>query len=140
MFDLSPEKILVLGILALLVLGPNRLPDAARALGRLLGQARAMTSSLQTEVREALNDPNDAITSAISEFRPGQVRRTVRRAVTDSLTGTPASAAALTVVGSPGSDDGPSPSLNPAASGPLLGAPSSPGPGWPYVPDDPALN
>jgi sec-independent protein translocase protein TatB len=83
--DLSPEKLFMLAALALVVLGPNRLPGAARSIGRVVGQLRAMSASLQTEVREALHDPEDEFTSALAEFRPGDVRRTVRRAVTDTL-------------------------------------------------------
>lgn len=85
MLDLNPEKLFMLAVFALVVLGPNRLPGAARSIGRVVGQLRAMSASLQTEVREALHDPEDAFTSALAEFRPGEVRRTVRRAVTDTL-------------------------------------------------------
>jgi sec-independent protein translocase protein TatB len=84
-FDLSPEKIFILGILALVVLGPNRLPHAARTMGRVVGQLRSMSSSLQTEVREAMGEPGDAITAAIGEFRPSEVRRSVRQAVSSTL-------------------------------------------------------
>jgi Tat protein translocase TatB subunit len=83
--DLSPEKIFVLGIVALVVLGPNRLPQAARTLGRMLAQLRSMSASLQTEMREALHEPNEAIGAAIAEFRPTQIRRSVRQAVTSTL-------------------------------------------------------
>jgi sec-independent protein translocase protein TatB len=83
--DLSPEKLFVLGVVALVVLGPNRLPAAARSLGRIIGQLRAMSASFQSEVREALHEPGDAISQAVAEFRPGQVRRSVRQAVTNTL-------------------------------------------------------
>lgn len=129
MLDLSPDKLMMLAVVALVVLGPNRLPQAARSMGRLLGQVRAMSSSLQSEVREALHDPEDAIGSALAEFRPGefrpsQVRRTVRRAVTDTL----APAALLPSARTPQA-------TNPT-SGPA-GGPPSPGP---PAPDDPAFN
>jgi Tat protein translocase TatB subunit len=34
MFQVGPLELLVVGIIALLVLGPQRLPDAARAFGK----------------------------------------------------------------------------------------------------------
>jgi sec-independent protein translocase protein TatB len=83
--DLSPDKLLMLAVVALVVLGPNRLPSAARSVGRFFGQMRSMSASLQSEVREALHDPEDAFTSAVAEFRPAAVRRNLRQAVTDTL-------------------------------------------------------
>jgi sec-independent protein translocase protein TatB len=117
--DLSPEKILVLAFIALIVLGPNRLPQAARSLGRFMGQLRAMSSSFETEVRHALHDPSDALNTAVSEFRPGQIRRSVRGVITSTL----APPAAAT----------PSPPAAPSRSEPS-------GVGEPGAPDDPSLN
>ena len=95
MLDLSPEKILVLGVVALVVLGPNRLPQAARTLGRLIGQLRAMSASLQSEVRDALHEPNEVFGAAIAEFHPTQIRRSVRQAVTSTLVPPDQSASAV---------------------------------------------
>jgi sec-independent protein translocase protein TatB len=83
--DLSPDKLAMLAVVALVVLGPNRLPAAARTVGRFFGQMRAMSSSFQSEVREALHDHDDVITSTLTELRPAQLRRNVRRAVSDTL-------------------------------------------------------
>ena len=48
MFQVGPLELLVVGIIALLVLGPQRLPDAAKALGRGV-----------REFRSALDSPDD---------------------------------------------------------------------------------
>ena len=155
MLDLTPEKIFVLGIVALVVLGPNRLPGAAGSLGRLIGQLRSMTSSIQSEVREAIQEPNDALTSAIAEFRPGQIRQSVRRTITDTLappvasaaagaapvngtaaTSGPAEAAGYASAPSPGVGAAPMTGPGPAMGGAAWGSVS----GWPGTPDDPALN
>lgn len=117
MLDLSPDKIFVLAILALLVLGPNRLPQAARTAGRLIGQLRALTNSVHEEVREALHDPHEAVGTALSEFRPSGVARTVRREILDTFAAPSA------------------PADRPAAAG-QVPAPSS----WTGHPDDPGLN
>ena len=47
MFQVGPLELLVVGIIALLVLGPSRLPDAARAMGKGM-----------REFRSALEDPD----------------------------------------------------------------------------------
>ena len=40
MFQVGPLELLIVGIIALLVLGPQRLPDAARAMGRGMREFR----------------------------------------------------------------------------------------------------
>jgi sec-independent protein translocase protein TatA len=41
MFQVGPLELLVVGIIALLVLGPARLPDAAKAMGRGMREFRS---------------------------------------------------------------------------------------------------
>jgi sec-independent protein translocase protein TatB len=52
------ELIVILGV-ALLVLGPDRLPEAVRTAGRVMGEARRITSSFQEELRSTLDPPVD---------------------------------------------------------------------------------
>jgi sec-independent protein translocase protein TatB len=65
----GPEKLILLFVIALIVLGPNRLPQAARTLGRVIGEIRRMSGSFQAEVHEALGDPKDALTAAVGDLR-----------------------------------------------------------------------
>ena len=44
-------------VVALLVLGPDRLPEAARQAGRFIAEARRMSSGFQAELRDAINTP-----------------------------------------------------------------------------------
>jgi sec-independent protein translocase protein TatB len=128
MFNFSPEKLFLVAIIALVVLGPHRLPHAARSLGRFMAQLRHMSSSFQDEVRGALSEPVDAFNSALGDFRPQDMPRSVRQAITNTLI-TPAAP----------SSSGPSPASVP----PPLPAPEPglPGPaGFPVAPDDPSLN
>jgi sec-independent protein translocase protein TatB len=68
-FNIGPEKLILLLVIALIVLGPSKLPDAARTLGKAVGEFRRISGSFQAEVREALNDPKDALTSAVADVR-----------------------------------------------------------------------
>lgn len=43
-------------VVALVVLGPARLPDAARTVGKAMGELRRATAGLQSEVRDAFAD------------------------------------------------------------------------------------
>ena len=54
MFNVTGGEVLLVGLVALLVLGPKRLPDAARTAGRVLGQLRSMSEGFQREMRDAL--------------------------------------------------------------------------------------
>jgi Tat protein translocase TatB subunit len=126
MLNFSPEKLLLVALIAMIVLGPSHLPQAARTLGRFMAEMRRMSSSFQDEVRDAISEPTDAFHSAIADFRPAMnVRSSVRDAI--STTFSPPSAA---------SDSRPAatPQATPSAPPPL----ASPGPL--AAPDDPALN
>jgi sec-independent protein translocase protein TatB len=68
-FNVGPEKLLLLFIIALIVLGPTKLPEAARTLGKALGEFRKVSGRLQNEVRDALADPKDAFSAAVSDLR-----------------------------------------------------------------------
>jgi sec-independent protein translocase protein TatA len=51
MFQVGPLELLVVGIIALLVLGPSRLPDAARAMGKGMREFRSALSDDDDEDR-----------------------------------------------------------------------------------------
>lgn len=54
MFDIGFLELLICGIIALLVLGPERLPTAARAAGRWIGGARRMVNQFTSELDRQL--------------------------------------------------------------------------------------
>src|SRR5687768_6033291 len=56
MFNLGGGEILVIMLLALIVLGPQRLPEAARKLGNAIGEVRRMATGFQSEIKTALDD------------------------------------------------------------------------------------
>jgi sec-independent protein translocase protein TatB len=68
MFNIGGGELIVIMLIALIVLGPSRLPDAARQIGRAMSELRRVSTSFQNEVRGALDtadEPNRAST------RPG---------------------------------------------------------------------
>ena len=54
MFDIGFLELLICGVIALLVLGPERLPTAARAAGRWIGGARRMVNQFTSELDRQL--------------------------------------------------------------------------------------
>ena len=57
MGSLGAPEILVILVVALLVLGPDRLPEAARQAGRFIAEARRLSAGFQAEFRDAINTP-----------------------------------------------------------------------------------
>lgn len=54
MFDIGFSELLIVAVVALLVLGPEKLPTAVRALGLWVGKFRRTVSSIQSEISEEL--------------------------------------------------------------------------------------
>jgi len=55
-FDVGFSELVLIAVVALLVLGPERLPGAARTVGALLRRARASFESVKSEVERELRD------------------------------------------------------------------------------------
>lgn len=55
-FDLSITKLLVLGLIAMLVFGPDKLPQVARDAGRMLRQLRGMAQQARNDLNAELGD------------------------------------------------------------------------------------
>jgi sec-independent protein translocase protein TatB len=55
MFDASFPELLIVFVAGLLVLGPERLPKVARAVGRWVGRARAMFMQVRSELEREAN-------------------------------------------------------------------------------------
>ena len=56
MLNVGPAELMVILVVALLVLGPKKLPDAARQMGRAISEFRRVTSGFQDEVRGVLDE------------------------------------------------------------------------------------
>jgi len=51
MFDISFSELLVIGAIALIVIGPARLPGVARTVGHLLGRAQRYVNDVKADIR-----------------------------------------------------------------------------------------
>lgn len=54
MFDIGFSELVLIGIIALLVLGPERLPKVARTAGLWAGRARRFISSVKSDIEQEL--------------------------------------------------------------------------------------
>ena len=69
MIDLGIEKLMVIGAVALIVIGPEKLPRVARTVGTLLGKAQRYVADVKAEVNrsielEELKKMKDTVESA----------------------------------------------------------------------------
>lgn len=55
MFDIGFSELLIFGIVALVVLGPEKLPKAARTAGQWYGKLRRTVATLQSEIEAELD-------------------------------------------------------------------------------------
>jgi TatA/E family protein of Tat protein translocase len=66
MFDIGLQELVVIGVLALLVFGPSKLPELGRMFGRAMREFRRASDEFRTTVETNLkiNEPDPIIASA----------------------------------------------------------------------------
>jgi len=125
MFDIGFSEIVVIAVVALVVIGPERLPKAARTLGHLFGRLQRYVNEvkadinremeldelrkLQREVQGAAREFQQSVNAAASDLQTGV--RNVERELNDAAAGTaaPAQPAPATGSGAPTPEAEPQP-------------------------------
>ncbi len=69
MFNLSGSELVFLLLLALIVLGPEKLPDAIRRFGRTYAELKKMSTGFQSELKSALDEPMREMRSTADALR-----------------------------------------------------------------------
>jgi sec-independent protein translocase protein TatB len=82
MFDLAWSEIALIGVVALVVIGPKDLPEAIRGLARGVQKLRRMASEFQGQADELVREANlEEVRSSINEIRNFNIRDTLEKAV-----------------------------------------------------------
>jgi sec-independent protein translocase protein TatB len=73
MFDIGFSELLVIGVVALIVIGPQKLPRVARTVGHLLGRMQRYVSDVKADINreielEELRKMRDSMEKAASEM------------------------------------------------------------------------
>jgi sec-independent protein translocase protein TatB len=105
MFDIGFSEIVVIGVVALIVIGPERLPKVARTLGHMFGRLQRYVNEvkadinremeldelrkLQTEVQSAARDIEQSVTQATRDMESGV--RSVESQLNEAAAGASAS-------------------------------------------------
>ncbi|MGV8883331.1 MAG: Sec-independent protein translocase TatB [Rhodoglobus sp.] len=82
-FGLTFDKLLVLGIIAVFLLGPERLPYYASQLARLVRSLRGMATGAKERMREEMGPDFDDIDWKKLDPRQYDPRRIIREALTE---------------------------------------------------------
>jgi len=55
MFDVSFSELLLIGVIALIVIGPERLPKVARTIGHLVGRAQRYVNDVKSDIQREMD-------------------------------------------------------------------------------------
>jgi sec-independent protein translocase protein TatB len=74
MFDISFSELTIIGVVALVVIGPERLPKVARTAGHLVGRAQRYVSDVKADIQrevelDEIRNLKQTVDNAASEMR-----------------------------------------------------------------------
>lgn len=103
MFGLTFEKLLLVGVVAVLLIGPERLPHYSAVFGKFVRNIRDMANGAKERLKEEMGEDYDPDEWKKLDPRQYDPRRIIREAlIEDAPTSAPASsAAAAPVVSAP---------------------------------------
>jgi sec-independent protein translocase protein TatB len=82
-FGLSSEKIMILLVLALFILGPERLPRYAKSFAQFVKKMRAMANTAQAQMKDELGEGFEDLDWKKLDPRQYDPRRIIREALLD---------------------------------------------------------
>jgi sec-independent protein translocase protein TatB len=89
MFDIGFSELLLIGVVALVVIGPERLPGVARTLGRWVGGIRRFMNDVKRDIDKELKEAQE-LTDLIEEQKELQeTHQILEKTVSDLNTPTP---------------------------------------------------
>ncbi|HEX4110923.1 MAG TPA: Sec-independent protein translocase protein TatB [Stellaceae bacterium] len=79
MFDFSWSEILLIGVVALVVIGPKDLPRVLRTVGQWTGRARAIAREFQFQLDQMIRDSElDEVRKTMNAAATGDIDKTIR--------------------------------------------------------------
>jgi sec-independent protein translocase protein TatB len=93
MFDIGWSELVLIGVVALVAIGPKELPGVLRMVGQWMGKARKMASEFQGQFQEAMREAEmadlkksfDEVKEAASGFTSGGLMTSLQKDVSDAL-------------------------------------------------------
>ena len=78
MFNLQGSELIIIVLLALVVLGPEKLPDAMRKAGQMYAELKKLSSGFQKEFRDAIDEPVKEMRNTANLLRDSADFRTLK--------------------------------------------------------------
>ena len=101
MFGLTFEKLLLIGVIAVFIIGPERLPAYSAKFGQLVRKLKEMSSGAKDRIKEELGDDFDEDEWKKLDPRQYDPRRIIREALLDDAPATKAPVVAAPVLKKP---------------------------------------
>ena len=127
MFDIAFSEIVVIAVVALIVIGPERLPKVARTLGHMFGRLQRYVNEVKADINremelDELRKLRSEVQSAASEFESS-----IHKAAQEVDSGVRSVETELNEAGRPPSETPPSPAPGTAAAATSPAAPAQTG-------------
>ena len=93
MFDIGWSELVLIGVVALVAIGPKELPGVLRMVGQWMGKARKMAAEFQGQFQEAMREAEmadlkksfDEVKEAASGLTSGNIMTSLQKDVSDAL-------------------------------------------------------
>ena len=93
MFDIGWSELVLIGVVALIAIGPKELPGVLRMVGQWMGKARKMAAEFQGQFQEAMREAEmadlkksfDEVKEAASGFSGNNLMTSLQKDVSDAL-------------------------------------------------------
>ena len=93
MFDIGWSELVLIGVVALVAIGPKELPGVLRMVGQWMGKARKMAAEFQGQFQEAMREAEmadlkksfDEVKEAAAGFTSGGLMTSLQKDVSDAL-------------------------------------------------------
>src|SRR5215470_233711 len=93
MFDIGWSELVVIGVVALIAIGPKELPGVLRMVGQWMGKARKMAAEFQSQFQEAMREAEmadlkksfDEVREAASGLTAGNIMTSLQKDVSDAF-------------------------------------------------------
>ena len=93
MFDIGWSELVVIGVVALIAIGPKELPGVLRMVGQWMGKARKMASEFQGQFNEAMREAEmadlkktfDDVRDAARDLKSNNIMTSMQKDATEAL-------------------------------------------------------